>query len=644
MNISSVNSDLIRGNVTTIILGSLWSADRYGYDILKEIENKSDGQYNIKQATLYNQLKKLEEQGLISSYDGDPDDTGGGKRKYFSLTAEGRAFLKKEKTEYEYSRTILDKLVSDQEFDFSAPLPFNASELRPYSKKNEEDKPKVVYKDKIVEKKLYFDRFGNEITEEEAQNLAAQAQEEDDKFESMSKQKDEEIQRISQELEDERARLLQEKEELQERLLKEKEEEIQRITQEKTEENTKKEQEYKQREAEFYKQNQGLYEKIRVQEEETKDIDSRRQQAEDQLKAIDEENLRIAREKAEQEERERLAAEEEERKKKEELEKPSLTLEEMFDKLDTESEYTRPQKSEFNYRPQEHTYINAYSGQIESDKRGNASMSDIFRVLDEKEAEIDNRNKIVEPETIISEENVEYIPQEEYVPQRFSDETYATSAVISKPNEGFAYENDNSTQSYRNFFYEITAPDEKPQKQEQSQQANIISGDIKTRLYAKGYKIRPYDRGNTSEYYTQNFVHTNRLKRDMLLIILGIFALEVGIMWASLASKVSYVYFLPILLCGAAIISIPCVGFATNPSKRIRANFNFKLSILITSMAWIELSVISILIGFFGLGASVDDQLLIICSIVLPMILLTNIPLASLVYWLLYRTRKYHTI
>lgn len=52
MDISSVNSDLIRGNVTTIILGSLWSQDRYGYDILKEIETKSEGQYKLKQPTL----------------------------------------------------------------------------------------------------------------------------------------------------------------------------------------------------------------------------------------------------------------------------------------------------------------------------------------------------------------------------------------------------------------------------------------------------------------------------------------------------------------------------------------------------------------------------------------------------------------
>ena len=139
MDISSVNSDLIRGNVTTIILGSLWSQDRYGYDILKEIETRSEGQYKLKQPTLYNQLKRLEKQGLISSYDGDPEDTGGGRRRYYSLTAEGRKFLVKERTEYEYSRTILDRLVSDRAFDFEAdPAPFNTDDLRPYIKKDQD--------------------------------------------------------------------------------------------------------------------------------------------------------------------------------------------------------------------------------------------------------------------------------------------------------------------------------------------------------------------------------------------------------------------------------------------------------------------------------------------------------------------------
>lgn len=195
MDISSVNSDLIRGNVTTIILGCLWDTDKYGYEILKEIEDKSNSHYVLKQATLYNQLKRLEKQGLVSSYDGDPDDTGGGKRRYYSLTKEGRAFLKKEKGEYEYSRTILDKLVSNDEYDFTNPIPFDASELRPYSKSAEE-KPKVVYKDKIVEKKVFFDRYGNEVSAQDAEQLRLQAEQEDEN----SRLKDEQLKQHEEQL------------------------------------------------------------------------------------------------------------------------------------------------------------------------------------------------------------------------------------------------------------------------------------------------------------------------------------------------------------------------------------------------------------------------------------------------------------
>ena len=109
MDVSSINSDLIRGNVTTIILKALLDEDRYGYDILREIEVKSGGQYKLKQPTLYSCLKRLEKQGLISSYWGDESDTEGGRRRYYALTEAGKNYLQKMQSEYEYSRTILDR-------------------------------------------------------------------------------------------------------------------------------------------------------------------------------------------------------------------------------------------------------------------------------------------------------------------------------------------------------------------------------------------------------------------------------------------------------------------------------------------------------------------------------------------------------
>ena len=51
-----ISSDLIRGHINTIILRCLYDEDKYGYDIINEIERKSGGLYTLKQPTLYSAL------------------------------------------------------------------------------------------------------------------------------------------------------------------------------------------------------------------------------------------------------------------------------------------------------------------------------------------------------------------------------------------------------------------------------------------------------------------------------------------------------------------------------------------------------------------------------------------------------------
>ena len=115
----SISSDLIRGHINTIILRSLYDGDKYGYDILSEIESKTGGLYSIKQPTLYSALKRLESLRYVASYYGE--FSNGGRRKYFRLTDEGKEFVKKSLSEWEYSRTIIDSLIADgdKHFDFS---------------------------------------------------------------------------------------------------------------------------------------------------------------------------------------------------------------------------------------------------------------------------------------------------------------------------------------------------------------------------------------------------------------------------------------------------------------------------------------------------------------------------------------------
>ncbi len=74
-----------------LILYQLADGDKYGYEIVKQIEDATSGTVIIKQPTLYSLLKKLEQGKFISSYWQDSEI--GGKRHYYKLTDNGRAQL-----------------------------------------------------------------------------------------------------------------------------------------------------------------------------------------------------------------------------------------------------------------------------------------------------------------------------------------------------------------------------------------------------------------------------------------------------------------------------------------------------------------------------------------------------------------------
>jgi len=144
---NTINSDLIRGNINTIILKALYEGDRYGFDIVKEIEQKSSGQYVIKQPTLYSCLKRLEVQGLIRSYWGAKSI--GGRRKYYALTDSGRESFLQNQNEWEYSRTVIDKLISDRTVDIENTAPPTQSEeevLEEVETDSKEDEENEAYK------------------------------------------------------------------------------------------------------------------------------------------------------------------------------------------------------------------------------------------------------------------------------------------------------------------------------------------------------------------------------------------------------------------------------------------------------------------------------------------------------------------
>lgn len=106
----AINSDILRGHTETIILGRLTEGDNYGYEISKAIEELSKGQLIVKDATLYTAFRRMEHDGLITSYWGDGDN-GGARRRYYSITEKGKAFYEFSKNNWLETIEILSNLI-----------------------------------------------------------------------------------------------------------------------------------------------------------------------------------------------------------------------------------------------------------------------------------------------------------------------------------------------------------------------------------------------------------------------------------------------------------------------------------------------------------------------------------------------------
>jgi PadR family transcriptional regulator PadR len=104
-----ISSDGIRGYNDAIILSILSKEDSYGYEISKQIREKTDSLYVIKETTLYSAFTRLEKQGLIRSYPGEV--THGKKRTYYQISDAGKEFLEQKQQEWQQTKIVVERFL-----------------------------------------------------------------------------------------------------------------------------------------------------------------------------------------------------------------------------------------------------------------------------------------------------------------------------------------------------------------------------------------------------------------------------------------------------------------------------------------------------------------------------------------------------
>jgi len=100
-----VNAQMKKGILELIILNEIEQSDIYGYELVKKL---CEYYVDVDISSYYTILRRLHGKEYIACYEGDV--SGGPKRKYYSITEQGKNYLNERKTELQYMNQMNKQL------------------------------------------------------------------------------------------------------------------------------------------------------------------------------------------------------------------------------------------------------------------------------------------------------------------------------------------------------------------------------------------------------------------------------------------------------------------------------------------------------------------------------------------------------
>lgn len=100
--------DLVRGNLDLLLLVIVGDGAGHGYAIIEALRERSGGELDLPEGTVYPALHRLERAGLLTS---SWDESSGRRRRTYQLTPEGRTAAAERKAEFGAFAAIVHRII-----------------------------------------------------------------------------------------------------------------------------------------------------------------------------------------------------------------------------------------------------------------------------------------------------------------------------------------------------------------------------------------------------------------------------------------------------------------------------------------------------------------------------------------------------
>ena len=108
-----IQDNLKRGTIEMVLLNLLEQEDKYGYQLSQDLEQQSDGEYQLNEATMYPTLYRLKKNGYLEER--KVQVVGKRFRVYYHLTESGKKYLEDTKTQYFNMCASIEKVLTYRE-------------------------------------------------------------------------------------------------------------------------------------------------------------------------------------------------------------------------------------------------------------------------------------------------------------------------------------------------------------------------------------------------------------------------------------------------------------------------------------------------------------------------------------------------
>lgn len=104
--------ELLKGNTDSLLLYLINCRPTYGYQIIKELEKRSSGYFQLKEGTLYPALHRLEKNKLVKGrWQKLPN---GQERRYYYITRKGQQVLAKRLAAWQDFSTAVKAIIQTE--------------------------------------------------------------------------------------------------------------------------------------------------------------------------------------------------------------------------------------------------------------------------------------------------------------------------------------------------------------------------------------------------------------------------------------------------------------------------------------------------------------------------------------------------